>query len=179
MFVAIVMLFLGLNLTELFPRFSRIPFSLPKSIGNAILGNNSTTGNNLKSRAFLLGAATFFLPCGFTFAMQISAMQSGSIMGGAILLALFALGTTPGLLGVGGVTSLFRGKAGAMFFRFVGTFLLLVSFWNFHNGLTLASSIFADQNPAVKTVQNAVQPEVIRLTYTSAGLSQKEIRVKR
>jgi sulfite exporter TauE/SafE len=45
--------------------------------------------------AFISGALTFFVPCGFTFAMQLYAMQTGSFWMGAVVMLLFAGGTLP------------------------------------------------------------------------------------
>jgi plastocyanin len=53
----------------------------------------------------VLGAATFFLPCGFTQAVQIMALTSGSAVAGALLMGAFALGTAPGLLAAGRASS--------------------------------------------------------------------------
>jgi len=48
-----------------------------------------------------LGAATFFLPCGFALSMQALAVASGSFAGGAMIMGAFALGTAPVLTMVG------------------------------------------------------------------------------
>ncbi|NCP77121.1 sulfite exporter TauE/SafE family protein [bacterium] len=41
------------------------------------------------------GALTFFLPCGFTLAMQAYAITTGSFITGALTMMAFALGTAP------------------------------------------------------------------------------------
>lgn len=43
----------------------------------------------------IVGAMTFFVPCGFTMIAQTTVLTSGSIMSGAINLFAFALGTLP------------------------------------------------------------------------------------
>jgi plastocyanin len=48
-----------------------------------------------------LGGLTFFLPCGFTQSMQIMALGSGSIVRGALIMGLFAIGTLPVLFTAG------------------------------------------------------------------------------
>lgn len=50
---------------------------------------------------FVLGALTFFLPCGFTQTVQLFAVASGSFVVGAITSGLFVLGTMPVLLLLG------------------------------------------------------------------------------
>lgn len=49
------------------------------------------------SRALFLGAATPFLPCGLLYGMFLAALSTGSALGGAGLLAAFALGGLPAL----------------------------------------------------------------------------------
>jgi sulfite exporter TauE/SafE len=48
----------------------------------------------------LSGALTFFLPCGFTFAMQLYALSTGNFWMGMAVMAIFAIGTLPGLLSI-------------------------------------------------------------------------------
>ena len=48
-----------------------------------------------RSLIFLLGALTFFLPCGITQSMQVAALASGSPVTGALIMGMFALGTLP------------------------------------------------------------------------------------
>lgn len=43
----------------------------------------------------LIGIGTFFLPCGFTQSMQVSALSSGSFVSGMFIMLAFALGTLP------------------------------------------------------------------------------------
>lgn len=44
---------------------------------------------------FLLGVATFFLPCGFTQSMQLYSLTTKSFFTGSLTMFLFALGTFP------------------------------------------------------------------------------------
>jgi hypothetical protein len=67
-----------------------------------------------------LGAASFFLPCGFTQAVQVYALSTGSALQAGVVMAAFALGTAPGLISVGSLGALVKGRAAAHLFRFVG-----------------------------------------------------------
>ena len=100
LFVGFVILLLGFKILEIFPILNRIKISLPAGLSRKIKTNNS----------FLLGSLSFFLPCGFTQAMQIYALGSGRFIDGAIIMSLFALGTVPGLLSRGGVASFCSGR---------------------------------------------------------------------
>jgi sulfite exporter TauE/SafE len=51
-------------------------------------------------RAFALGTATPFLPCGLLYGIFLAALATGSAWGGAVVLFAFSLGAVPMLAGV-------------------------------------------------------------------------------
>lgn len=105
---AAVMAIIGVRLTGVSPRIAAWQLALPGSWGRwARGGSGGGTG-----RAMATGAATFFLPCGFTQAVQLYALSTGSARDGAIVMALFAAGTTPGLLAAGAAASTARRGSG-------------------------------------------------------------------
>ena len=72
-----------------------------------------------------LGFATFFLPCGFTQAMQVAAVSSGSFMSGLLIMSAFALGTLPMLLLLSfGSASFARSKHAPLFFKSAGVVVI-------------------------------------------------------
>ena len=90
--VGIVMLLLGLNLLEVFPKANLLLPTLPKFALGWIDALKSANHNLTPA---LLGALTFFLPCGFTQSMQIYTLSSGGFVPGALTMGFFALGTLP------------------------------------------------------------------------------------
>lgn len=135
--VGAVMLILGLQLTEVFPRIKKgltLPSGLAKKLGITARKDREYSHKN----AFFMGAATFFLPCGFTQAMQLLAVSTGSPIQAAIIMGAFAIGTAPGLLSLGGLTSIVKGAFARRFFRIVGVVVVAMAMLNFSNGLTLA-----------------------------------------
>lgn len=95
----------------------------------------------------LLGAATFFLPCGFTQAMQVYAIGTQSFGGGALAMGLFALGTTPGLLGVGALGRWNKSQKAKVFTYAIGMAVLLFGFSSVQNGLNIVvPSIASNDN---------------------------------
>ncbi len=88
---------------------------------------------------FLLGALTFFLPCGFTQSMQLYALTTGSFTEGALTLLFFALGTLPALLGIAALASVAssRGKAYRWFMVVSGCIVLLLGVYNVKNSMNL------------------------------------------
>jgi sulfite exporter TauE/SafE/copper chaperone CopZ/plastocyanin len=136
-----VMLYLGLKLTGISPKLSNLSLALPKKLGRAFGMKDQNRGYSHKE-ALIGGALTFFLPCGFTQAVQIYAVTTGSFASGAIIMFLFALGTLPGLLGVGALTSVLKGTPARIFFRFVGLVVLVLGIFNLANGYNLSGINF-------------------------------------
>ncbi len=167
--VGIFMFLLGVQLLQLFPRFSTI-FTLPKGLSK-ILGLNKASGAEYSHKnSMILGGLTFFLPCGFTQAMQVYAISTGNFVSGAMIMGVFALGTTPGLLGVGGLTSILKkGNLTSYFYKFIGALVILLSLYNLSNGLTLSGlkSTF-ESNSQTQTEQTAAATgpvQIVQATY--------------
>ena len=184
--VALVMLMLGFQLTGLFPRISNTSITIPTGISR-LLGISEYQKNAYSHRnSFLLGALTFFLPCGFTQAMQLLAISSGSFWKGATIMGIFALGTAPGLLGIGSITSILKGFFAKKFFRFAGVVVTVLALYNMQNGLNLMglSSIFTLSSGsnalAVSNTPNIVNgTQVINMTQSGNGYSPNVFTVVR
>lgn len=177
--VGVVMLMLGLQLTGLFPRLKG-SLSLPSSIGK-LIGIKKHEGREYSHKdSFLLGAATFFLPCGFTQAMQLFAVSTGSPVSGALIMGMFAVGTAPGLLSIGGLTSVVKGVFAQRFFRVVGVVVVAMAFVNFSNGVTLLgvrdlftqsgtpTSSSNQETPSTVSQPASDEPLILATTYTDA-----------
>lgn len=181
--VGAVMLLMGLQLINIFPRLNRFKLSLPKGISKA-LGVNRKEKEYSHKNSMLMGALTFFLPCGFTQAMQLYAVSTGSFSLGALTMGLFALGTAPGLLSIGGVTSLVRGNFKERFFKVAGLAVILFGLFNLNNGYTLASlnsSVGSEQgivaNDPNVTMENGVQ--IVRMIENNRGYSPNKFSIKK
>lgn len=135
--VGIAMLVLGLQLTNLFPRLSNGGLTLPSGIAKRLGLRARQEKEYSHANAAILGAVSFFLPCGFTQAMQLYAISTGSFTTGALVMGLFAIGTMPGLLGVGGLTSTVEGSAAKRFFKIAGVAVVAMAFLNISNGYNL------------------------------------------
>jgi sulfite exporter TauE/SafE len=122
--VAVVMGLLGIRLTGLSPRIAAWQFSLPASWGGWARRSGQSPRTSGLVRPALLGAATFFLPCGFTQAVQVMALTSGSAAEGALLMGAFALGTAPGLFAAGTASSAAAGPRGTVALRSVGVLVI-------------------------------------------------------
>jgi len=166
--VGFVMVILGLQLTELFPKLSSKGVSLPAGISKKLGIKQHSEKEYSHKNALLLGAVSFFLPCGFTQAMQLVAVSSGSFVTGATVMGLFAIGTTPGLLGIGALASAVKGSFAKSFFRFFGVAVVMLAFYNIANGLNLMGYHVSIQNqPGTSSVTN--QQTVGAVTETKNG----------
>lgn len=121
--VAMVIALLGLRLTGVSPRLAAWSPTLPARWARRV-GTVDVAGSYSDSRAALAGAATFFLPCGFTQAVQLYALSSGSPLTAGITMAVFALGTAPGLLALAGLPAVARGRGAAVVLSAVGVLLI-------------------------------------------------------
>lgn len=136
----------------------------------------------------IMGSLTFFLPCGFTQAMQLFAISSGSALTGALTMGIFALGTTPGLIGIGGLTSMVKGVFAKTFFRFAGVVVIVLAFFNVSNGYNLAGlniDILSAFNKIVRaqshtpniTIENGVQ--IVKMIQNSSGYSPNNFTIRK
>ncbi|KKQ57249.1 MAG: Heavy metal transport/detoxification protein [Parcubacteria group bacterium GW2011_GWA2_38_13] len=170
-----VMIFLGLKLMEIFPRLKNTTIALPKNISK-FFGLHKEQKEYSHTNSFITGALTFFLPCGFTQAMQLYAVSSGSFIQGAAIMSLFALGTAPGLLGIGGLASVFKGKQAKIFFSAAGMAVILFGSFNIANGSQLAFQ----KQVAVNNVQAEIDGiQEIRMTQGDRGYSPNTFTVQK
>lgn len=129
------MLIMGLDMLHIAPAWLKgLMPRMPKSLSHRIM---DAEGKEHPLAPLGLGAATFFLPCGFTQALQLYALTTGSFTTGAITLLAFALGTAPALLALGWASSSLRGKVGRLFFQFSGALVVVLGLWNIQNGLSI------------------------------------------
>lgn len=182
--VGIVMLFLGLKLIEIFPRLTNSSFALPAGISRflGIKKHHQKEYSHLNS--MLVGGLTFFLPCGFTQAMQLYAMSTGNFLSGALIMGVFALGTAPGLLSIGGLTSVIKGAFAKMFFKFAGLVVIFLALFNISNGLNLTGWTLDLGNNTSSTTQetnvvieNGVQ--IARMKQTFSGYTPNQFIIKK
>jgi sulfite exporter TauE/SafE len=77
-------------------------------------------------RGWLLGLSTTLLPCGWLYAFVVTAAGTGSPLHGALVMAMFWLGTVPILVGLGSLVGLLGGRARAALPRVTAIALIAV-----------------------------------------------------
>jgi sulfite exporter TauE/SafE/copper chaperone CopZ len=181
--VGISMIYLGLQLIHIFPRIAGSSITLPKWISKS-LGISTHQDSYSHKGALLLGALTFFVPCGFTQAIQLFAMSTSSFITGGLTMLVFAIGTTPGLLSLGGLTSFIKGTSTGFFFKLVGLIVIAMAVFNISNGLSLAglknsknTQIQIQENDPNVKMEKGVQ--VVRMEQNARGYSPDIFTVKK
>lgn len=92
--VSIVMFLIALQMLGI----HTVSLSIPPFLRKALTVDKSRRGRMMP---FILGATTFFLPCGFTITAQAMALLSGSPFHSSLIMLFFALGTFSPLIAIG------------------------------------------------------------------------------
>ena len=180
--ISILMIALGLQMLGV-KAFRKFQLSAPKSITRNIANENNFQG---KYMPFIMGALTFFLPCGFTITAQSLALLSGSMISGALIMGAFALGTIPVLFFIGLSSVKFNSKPhlAERFSKVAGFLVLFFALFNISNQMTVLGINFNQPQAQVgDSSQNAPAPatdgvQVIQMTATGSSDSPNYFKVK-
>jgi uncharacterized protein len=135
----IVMIVMAINLLEILPSAKKLQLRMPKFIGKRAMKVGET--NNFLT-PILLGAVTFFLPCGFTQSMQLYSLTTGSFINGAVTMLVFALGTLPMLALISFASTKFsKSMQSGLFFKIAAFIIILFSIFNFTAALAAVGII--------------------------------------
>jgi len=149
--VAVAMLLVGVRLTEVSPRVAGWSPTIPAAVGDRL----GLTGDDPARRtagAVVVGAATFFLPCGFTQAVQIYAFSTGSPRAAGVIMATFALGTAPALLAIAGAPTLFKGTNKVAMLRALGVVVIGFAVINASSAMRLAGVDLTGGGPTAQAI---------------------------
>ncbi|TAK03805.1 hypothetical protein EPO34_01425 [Patescibacteria group bacterium] len=132
----------------------------------------------LSSDPLLLGGATFFLPCGFTQSMQLYAATAGSPTQGALVMALFALGSAPPLIAVGMAASSGK-KRSKHFSTAAGILIATLGIFNAQNGLALLGiapvAASSSSSPSISSSSLANGEQLIQMEVTRYGTYEPDV----
>lgn len=171
--VAVVMFLLGIRLTGISPRMAAWSPRLPGRLSRLLGIDSASEASYSDVRTALIGAATFFLPCGFTQAVQIYALSTASPVTAGLIMATFAIGTTPGLLALASVPEVATGTRQASVLRVVGVVVLAFALLNLSAGMTLlgftGSAAAPPSQNASANVTFSDGTQIVRMTQTPRG----------
>lgn len=151
--VGLLMLLLGLHMLGLLPWLGNLRLKMPAGVRR---WNGALIERRSRSTAFVVGATTFFLPCGFTQALQLYVLAKADPVVGATTMFVFSLGTLPVLIGLSVATSFTTGNYKKYFFRVAGIAVVALSLSSIHQSWKLLSSS-STQAPGIVQSGNAGQ----------------------
>ncbi|MFA4845157.1 MAG: sulfite exporter TauE/SafE family protein [Patescibacteria group bacterium] len=165
--IAILMLGLGANLLDLVPK-GAIAIHPPKTLSRAI---HRLEDSHHPAVPFVLGAFTFFLPCGFTQSVQLYALSTGNPFSAAAIMIVFALGTLPALFGFGAATSITHGRNLKRVTQVAGVLVMVIGISQLLNGMTL----FGVSSPGTVTKEKITVAESALTVVDGKQMIQMEL----
>lgn len=179
--VGILMIFVGLDMLRIIPLSKIIPDSWMK---NFFLSTEKRLIKNPRRTAFLLGALTYWLPCGFTQSVQLYALTVADPVQSGLIMFVFALGTVPAMLLMGFATSIMKKSIYKVFMKVVAVLIVLIGFSYILNLLTLYGWNPIDRMLNQGTGRGIMAAEeqgeqVIRMAVTYKGYTPNTFTVKK
>jgi sulfite exporter TauE/SafE/copper chaperone CopZ len=185
--VSIMMFFLALQMLGV-RAFRKFQLRMPKFVSRYIADESNFKGRYMP---FVMGALTFFLPCGFTITTQGLALISGNPLQGALIMLFFALGTTPMLLAIGfsSVKLYSRPHLADRFIKIAGILVLFFAVFNINSQLNILGikSLSDIKSSLAKQTQNQNEEgfapivngkQVLKMDASSTGYNPKYFKVK-
>jgi len=165
---SVIMIVLGLDLLGVSPKFlSFLQPKMSKSMSHKIIQKSEEAPS--KGTPFFLGASTFFLPCGFTIALQLYVLSKGDAVLGALTMLAFSLGTAPGLLSLGAFSSFLKGTIKRYFFSIVGIVVIILGIITIQNGFALVN---------LSSSQSINTPSQINNNQNSQNVLDQNVRIE-
>ena len=132
------LLLFGLKMLNIFPVLRKIQFNTPEFISKFTYGQKKNHSGPL-TIGLLNG---LMIACGPLQAIYIMAAGTGSMIEGAKLLFVFALGTLPVMLSFGYITSFIGAKATHKILKLSGAIVIILGIFMINNGLALTGAGF-------------------------------------
>ncbi len=186
----IYMVFVALNLLDIHPIFRYAIIQPPRFLTRLL--RNQSKSKDLFAPA-LLGAMTIFIPCGTTVAMEALAISSAGAIWGALIMAVFILGTIPLFFGIGLLTSIFGEAYKTKFLKLAAVAVIYLGLTSINGALTafgspLTFQSIAESFPVNLATENDNTTDIdtetttnqnVEILITSRGYSPNYIRVKK
>jgi sulfite exporter TauE/SafE/copper chaperone CopZ len=177
----IFMLLLGLSFLSKFQALEAIKLKTPDFIAKFLFNNKR---NKKPKGPFVIGLLTAFMPCGPLQAMQLFALATGSILNGALAMAMYALGTIPVLFGFGHIVSMLNQTKIKQMMKVSGAIVIVLGIIMINRGLVNFNLGFNSFVP--KSTQNQTDPstdktgksQTINMDLTYNGYSPNVLYIK-
>ncbi|MBU3957343.1 sulfite exporter TauE/SafE family protein [Patescibacteria group bacterium] len=184
--ISVVMVLLALQMLGV-QRFQKLQPTMPKFMTRFVADETNFKGRYMP---FLLGALTFFLPCGFTLTAQGLALASGSGLQGLLIMLFFALGTLPTLtvIGFSSLKLTARPHLSEKFIKIAGVLVLFFGIYNFNSqlnvlGLPSLDDVELDFLAANQVPKDGLAPiikgkQVIKMDALAYGYEPNEFKIR-
>lgn len=165
--VSVLMTVLALQMLGV-KALQRFKIALPKSLARRVVSGSS---RGHKVTPFIFGFLTFLLPCGFTLMVESLAVLSGSPLRGALMLGVFALGTTIPLMAIGWSSAKLLGNQAKAdrFLRIAGILVLFFVAYNLN-----VQFRFVDLN---KLLTRSTPIPTIGQVSTSTSITSSDVQI--
>lgn len=189
--VGVLMVFVGLDMLRIFSFSSILPTGFMKRV---FLRLEHTLLRRPKQTSFLLGASTYWLPCGFSQSVQLYALAVADPIQSMLVMLVFVLGTTPALMGVAFASNVLKSSFYGGFMKLIGVFVFLVGTGYVLSYLALYSTgpmqqvtalLYGSSSPAEVNAQDSTVAEqvdgtqILRMTVTNEGYAPSDFTVQR
>lgn len=179
-FVSFFMVLIGLDMLKLISLSSIVPTTFSKNIFQKL---ESKLVSHPRKTALLLGAITYFLPCGFTQTVQVYALGLANPVQSALTMGIFALGTIPAIIAMGFVSTSFTKSAFyPMFMKFIGGLIFIIGIGYVSNMLSIYGvsvptiSRTVEQGVPTVPVENGYQ--IVKMSVRSDGYAPNSFTLK-
>lgn len=177
LFAGVFMVIMGLNMFGGIPWLRKFNLTMPKQITKMAIRKKGSKS------PFIVGLANGLMPCGPLQSMQLYALSTGSMLGGAFSMFLFSIGTVPLMFLLGLLSAVLNKKSAGKIVKFGAVLVVILGVSMFHNGLGLAGIeiSYGSTSEAVKAVvKDGIQEVTIDLesgTYTPV-IVEKGMKVR-
>ncbi len=169
-FAGLFLMLFGLKMLNIFPVLRKIQFKAPQFISKFTYGQKKSHSDPL-TIGLLNG---LMIACGPLQAIYIMAAGTGSMIEGAKLLFVFALGTLPVMLSFGYITSFVGSKATHQILKFSGAIVIILGLFMINNGLALTGAGY-DINPTIDNAPPSIDKTIP--SQQSVNTGSQEIRM--
>ncbi len=149
-FAGLVMIYMGMDLLHLLPKFRLKIFRSMNPFRRLVQGMMEQLN---RSNVFALGIILGFLPCGVVYAAGAKAASTGNVLSGMLTMMTFALGTFPAMILMGVGASWITGKFKRTVFQLSAVLVILLG------GLTLYKGMVKFNRPVPEGHDNSLKME--------------------
>lgn len=165
------MIAIAFDLLNVHPIFKYAVIQPPKFLTRRI--RNQSKSKDLFAPVFL-GLLTIFIPCGTTLAIEALAISSANAFLGALIMAVFVLGTTPLFFGVGLVTSFLGDNFREKFLKIAAVIILYLGLTSI-NGAMIAGGFPVSLQ---SVLEDALREFNLSPSKSQAALYKNDLSVK-